>query len=188
MLKRLVNRQTPLIGALLTRAFGPRTLGLRYLELLSPYAAVGMSKLRVGNPTGDGGYVMVDSFHGVSAALSWHRRQRVMGFRCREPRTKSFNNHTLTAPHLYRSFTSGYRSREKHAKTEISQFDNNGFRNPRCSDLILKMDVEGAEWSALSSNSRISSSGFHRWLLRFTGLFGNQPCRAAQAANPPKAE
>jgi len=157
MLKRLVNRQTPLIGALLTRAFGPRTLGLRYLELLSPYAAVGMSKLRVGNPTGDGGYVMVDSFHGVSAALSIGIGNDVSwDFDVASRGIEIFQyDHTLSSPpssHPKFHFQAIGVARNTSEDGRFRSLTTMVSEIPEAGDLILKMDVEGAEWSALSSN------------------------------------
>ena len=157
MLKRLVNRQTPLIGALLTRAFGPRTLGLRYLELLSPYAALGMSKLRVGNPTGDGGYVMVDSFHGVSAALSIGIGDNVSwDFDVASRGIEIFQyDHTLSSPppsHPKFHFQAIGVARNTSEDGRFRSLTTMVSEIPDAGDLILKMDVEGAEWSALSSN------------------------------------
>ena len=153
---RLVNRHTLLIGPLLKRAFGPRTLALRYLELLSPYTAVGISKLRVGNPTGDGGYVMVDSFQGVSAAISigigsdvsWDLDVASRGIQIFQ------YDHTVSSPPSshpnfhFQAIGVGRNTSEdgrfRSLTTMVSEI-------PDAGDLILKIDVEGAEWDALSS-------------------------------------
>ena len=43
---------------------------LDFLSQFTPRGAVGRAKIRVGNQTGDGGYVMLDDFEGIVGALS----------------------------------------------------------------------------------------------------------------------
>ncbi len=50
---------------------GGRARQIRELyDLVRPLGLPGLRKIRVGNPLGDGGYVMVDDFDGITAALS----------------------------------------------------------------------------------------------------------------------
>lgn len=157
---RVLNRQTPLIGPLLKRVFGPRTLALRYLELLSPFDVIGMPKLRVGNPTGDGGYVMVDSFQGVSAAISigvgndvsWDLDVANRGIQIFQ------YDHTVSKPpcshpnfHFQAIGVAKSTSEDRRFRTLtriVSEI-------PEAGDLILKMDVEGAEWATLLKHNSI---------------------------------
>jgi hypothetical protein len=133
----------------------PQALALHFLHLIRPSTPLGFSKVRVGNDRGDGGYVMVDDWRDVVGALSigiggdvsWDVAIAERGIDVHQ------FDHTVSRPPVehprfyFRAIGVGddsadplYRSLE-HIVREI----------PRGGDLLLKMDVEGAEWAALAA-------------------------------------
>lgn len=128
---------------------------LRLAVLLEPWRARGVGKVRVGDGH-DGGYVMLDDWQGLAGALSigigsddaWDRAMNARGLRVAQ------YDHTITAPP---------RQAEGLAwqPVGVGADDVNNLRTlrslialaglPERGDLLLKMDVEAAEWEALAA-------------------------------------
>ena len=139
--------------------FGPRALSMRLISLIRPKRVVGFSKVRIGNAGGDGGYIMVDAFDGISGALSigiggdvsWDLDIANRGIRVFQ------YDHTVSGPPV--SHPLFHFSRVGIAATSapdgsFKSLDQIVADIPGSRDLIAKIDVEGAEWPALSSVSR----------------------------------
>jgi hypothetical protein len=134
----------------------PQMLALHFLRLIRPSTPLGFSKVRVGNDRGDGGYVMVDDWRdvvgavsiGIGGDVSWDLAIAERGIDVHQ------FDHTVSRPPVdhprfyFRPIGVGgdgstdtpLRSLE-HIVREIA---------PR-GELVLKMDVEGAEWAALAT-------------------------------------
>ena len=138
---------------------GPGVLARQLLWLIRPESVVGRSKVRVGNPDGDGGYVMVDAFEGVAGALSvgiggdvsWDLEIANRGI------TVFQYDHTVSGPpvpHPRFRFSSVGIAEAGSAVSPFASLDQMVAAIPGDGDVIAKLDVEGAEWPAMSSVSR----------------------------------
>jgi hypothetical protein len=131
----------------------------RLYDLIRPQTYPGLKKLRVGNRLGDGGYVMVDDFGGIKAALSlgigdeitWDVEMSSRGFdifqfdHTVEPPDEVATNPRL---HFYKCGIACHTNPQQNLKTigdilteEMGEYSG---------DLILKMDIEGHEWESLA--------------------------------------
>ncbi len=139
---------------------GGRPAKVRLLyDLIHPQTCSGLKKLRIGNRQGDGGYVMVDDFIGIKAALSlgigdeitWDVEMTTRGLdvfqfdHTVDPPAEVATNHRL---HFHKCGIAGRTTPEKNLKTisdiladEMADYSG---------DLILKIDIEGYEWDALA--------------------------------------
>jgi hypothetical protein len=119
-----------------------------------------MSKLRVGNPAGDGGYVMVDSFRGVTSALSIGIGNNVswdLDLASRGIQVFQYDHTVSSPPSSHPNF------RFQPVGVARNTSEDRRFRSlttivseiPDAGDLILKMDVEGAEWATLSKHNSV---------------------------------
>ena len=138
---------------------GPGVLARQLLWLIRPESVVGRSKVRVGNPDGDGGYVMVDAFEGVAGALSvgiggdvsWDLEIANRGI------TVFQYDHTVSGPpvpHPRFRFSQAGIAEAGSPDGPFASLDQMVAAMPGDGDVIAKLDVEGAEWAALSSVSR----------------------------------
>ena len=146
-------------GQPIDRMRAPGTLSKLLLSLIRPERIVGLSKVRIGNPDGDGGYVMVDALDGIAGALSvgigsdvsWdveiaHRGIEVFQY-----------DHTVSGPpisHPRFHFSPVGIAEASSPDGSFMSLDQMVAAVPGDGDLIAKLDVEGAEWPALSSVSR----------------------------------
>lgn len=130
---------------------------LDLLRRLEPMSAEGFAKVRVGRPN-DGGYVMIDDFAGVDAAysfgisddVSWDGQIADLGVDVFQ------YDHTIEAlpedhaRFFWRKLGVGPAEDEALPVSTLSAILlKNGHRSD--ADLILKMDVEGAEWDVFSA-------------------------------------
>jgi len=138
-------------------------------DLIRPQTHPGLKKLRVGNRKGDGGYVMVDDFNGIKAALSLGIGDEITwDVEMSEKGIHVFQfDHTVESPkevannsrlHFYKCGIASYADPQKKVKTiegilADEMVDYSG-------DLILKMDIEGHEWDSLA---HISDEVFSRF-------------------------
>lgn len=126
------------------------------LRLLRPCAAVGFGKVRLGNPR-DGGYVHLDDFHGVDAALSlginddisWDLDAAARGM------TVYQFDHTVDdpAPHdprmVFEKRMIGPASGpDVRSLAELVRRHDRGGARP---NLVLKMDIECHEWDVVNA-------------------------------------
>lgn len=136
------------------------SLFLKIRSLLPVSSIVGNNKLvRIGNPFGDGGYIMLDEFNkkqvaysfGISNDVSWDEDMVVRGINC------YMYDHTIESLpknlplfHWNKIGIGGIESTTPLASLE-SLLLSNGHNNN--ANLILKIDVEGAERQALIETS-----------------------------------
>jgi len=128
-------------------------------DLLRPQTCEGLRKLRFGNGSGDGGYVMVDDFTDIRTALSlgiggdisWDVEMTQRGLEIYQ------YDHTVEPPpecavnpklHFHRWGIAGKADHARRLKTieEILSDEMSGYSG----DLVLKIDIDGYEWDAFS--------------------------------------
>ena len=148
---------------------------LSILRLLRPHEQVGAHKIRVGRDN-DGGYIMVDDFDGVTAAyslginddVSWDKQMAARNIDILQ------FDHTIDAlpendPRFHWSRTGicgvgeerdGFRS-----LPEIIRANGHAER-----DLVLKMDIEGAEWSVFATMPLDLMARFRQIVCEFHGF------------------
>lgn len=129
------------------------------LALLTPYDLLAQRKIRVGNPTADGGYILLDRLRpeqlvlsfGVGGDISFEldmaqRGHRVLMF-----------DHTVAPRDLSNPlcsyFPEGLTGTTEPGGVMYSLEDHVARRAADAQDMILKMDVEGWEWMALDTAS-----------------------------------
>lgn len=150
-------------------ASGERARILRLAALLAPSRPRDTRKVRVGRPH-DGGYVMVEDWQGLAGAISigigdddaWDRA--MLGHGCRVAQF----DHTITAP-------PGTADGLRWQPLGIGTADVNNLRTlrslialsglPEAGDLVLKMDVEAAEWPVLAAGEATAPLGRFRQIL-----------------------
>jgi hypothetical protein len=139
------------------------------LRLLEPRAAVGQHKVRLGN-LGDGGYVSLDDFRsgdialslGISNDISWDLQVADRGL------TIYQFDHTVDDPAPHDSRMTFQKKMIAAETTECSQslhdlvvkFDRNEARP----NILLKMDIEGAEWPVWESTPPAALARFSQIL------------------------
>jgi hypothetical protein len=128
---------------------------LEFLSNFTPRKAVGHVKTRIGNQESDGGYVMLDDFNGITAAVSagigndvsWDQDIAGRGIDIYQ------FDHTVEAPPVpherFRFFphmvAPQARNGTESIKSMIEKIPDTEGR------LILKIDIEGAEWEAFDA-------------------------------------
>jgi hypothetical protein len=142
----------------LKNARGGPDMQEKMLDLLSkftPSGVTGYAKIRVGNQTGDGGYVMLDDFTDIAGALSagigndvtWDLDIAGHGIDVYQ------FDHTVSGPPVAherfkffpRMISSIEADGSESIKTMIEKIPDREGR------LIMKIDIEGAEWDALDA-------------------------------------
>ncbi len=129
-------------------------LVLRILRKMPPYTAPDVKKIRIGGK-GDGGYVMLDHFEGVEAAysfgiggdVSWDKeivRRGIDVFQY--DHTIDFVPENDERFHWFKIGIAGRKTDE--CDTLPNLIASNG--HAQCKNLILKCDIEGAEWDMLN--------------------------------------
>jgi Methyltransferase FkbM domain len=150
-----------------------------FLSYLTPRRSVGFSKIRLGC-NGDGGYVLLDDFTGVSAALSfgiatecsWDMAIAERGIDVYQ------YDHTVDGPPTanarFRFF------KKKIAAVSSDQTESLGSvfaKLPATTErVILKIDIEGAEWDVLDAATSEELARFSQIVGEFHGF--------ANAADP----
>lgn len=128
-------------------------------DLVRPQTCPGLKKIRMGTRTGDGGYVMVEDFDGITAALSlgigtditWDVEASQRGMDIYQ------FDHTVEAPaevaanprlHFHQCGIAGTADPQQRFKTigEILAAEMAGHSG----DLILKIDIDGCEWDVFA--------------------------------------
>jgi hypothetical protein len=127
------------------------------LALLAPWTAEGVKKVRVGNPAGDGGYVMLDAFEGVRRAYSLGVGRDVswdVDLARRGILVAQFDGSLKKPPERaegVRFEPTWVRARprgEGPSRTLAEVLREAGDLGRR--DLVLKLDIEGDEWDLLA--------------------------------------
>lgn len=134
------------------------------------------SYIRVGNNS-DGGYVMLDDFDGIDGVLSfgvgmnitWEEDIADTGVivEMYDPTVEKVN---LSKDNLF--FYQIGVGKKKNIKKKIDTLKNildfNHFKD--CEDMILKMDIEGAEWDVLPDLSDDILNRFRQIVFEFHGM------------------
>ena len=140
-------------------------------RLLRPHRVVGKSKRRVGR-VGDGGYVCVDDFDGVTGAfslgiageVSWDLEVANLGIPVHQF-DHSVNQPPVANPnfHFHRSKIGSSLSEEVETIDSIvKKYSSGGTSNN-----IIKIDIEGDEWDALCATSERTLRSFGQILCEF---------------------
>jgi hypothetical protein len=153
-----------------------RARAIEILQLLRPVEIEGLNKIRVGRAN-DGGYVMLDDFSGVKTAYSigikddtsWDRGIADRGIDLFQ------YDHTIDAlPEKnprFRWFKIGLAAianREQSMDTLTSMIHRNGHQ--RDNKIILKMDIEGAEWDVFGTMRSEEIQRFGQIVCEFHGF------------------
>lgn len=138
---------------------------------------VGRDLIRVGRHN-DGGYIMVDSFQnsggvaysfGISNDVSWDADMAARGYEIfmYDPTIDALPV-THEKFHFFREGIAGFEFK-KHSLNTLEHFINvNGHAD--CDNMILKMDVEGAEWSFLATVASDTLSRFDQMTFEIHDL------------------
>jgi hypothetical protein len=126
------------------------------LSLLTPYAVPGLRKVRIG-AANDGGYVMIDRFRPgqivFSYGLSWNIAFELdLAQRGLELFMFDHTIDALTLQHAnFHWHKEGLTGQSSPAEMLFTLEDHLDRLAPDARGMILKLDVEGAEWSALAN-------------------------------------
>lgn len=125
------------------------------LSLLTPCDVPSVPKVRIGNKTGDGGYVMADRFrsgqkvysYGISTEISFDLELAERGLEI------FMYDHTVSGLPFshpnFNFFRQGLAPRNIPEESLYSLEYHTAMNHHTENDMILKMDIEGAEWSVL---------------------------------------
>ena len=161
------------------------------LDLLRPHDVAGARKVRIGRPF-DGGYVMVDAFEEVEAAyslginddVSWDQEIAGAGLNVFQ------YDHTIDGlpednPRFHWQKLGIAADSGEGMTSLVDAMQGNGHANAR--NLLLKCDIEGAEWAMLRRTPREAMSRFSQIVLELHDLcrFGipNDPDARQAVAN-----
>jgi hypothetical protein len=150
-------------------------MALSMLRTMRPHRVVGFHKIRIGKD-GDGGYVMLDDFDNISAAYSlginndvaWDLEIANRGIHVYQ------YDHTIDAlPMEHEAFhwrKIGIGNDPNHGLHPLNELmEEDGFFPPR-NDLLLKCDIEGAEWKMLPSLPTLFLQMFKQIVIEVHGL------------------
>ena len=157
-------------------SLGVRYVALSVLQMLRPHRVAGASKVRVGRFF-DGGYAMLDRFTGVSAAyslginddVSWDldmARRGIPVFQYDHTIERLPGEHPLF--HWEKICIGGQVDESAGVATIESLIKKNG--HERADDMILKCDIEGAEWLALRTTPVSVLRQFRQIVLEVHGF------------------
>jgi hypothetical protein len=154
----------------------PRSVNIfNALALLRPYDILGFRKTRIGRQ-GDGGYVLLDDFDTVSAIYSVGIGDEVsfdLDFATRGKEIFIFD-HTVDKPPLthpnFFFFRRGIGATNGGSASLYTLEHEMRLGHAGRSDLLLKMDVEGAEFEIFSAMSRETLQRFRQIILEIHGL------------------
>lgn len=139
------------------------------LSLLRPYDVVGARKIRVGRAF-DGGYVMIDAFDGVEAAYSLGINDDVswdLDIALRDIDIFQYDHTIESLPinnsrfHWEKLGIAAFSSASMRSISDIISANN----HDKSKNLILKCDIECAEWEALRHTSKGIISKFSQIVI-----------------------
>jgi hypothetical protein len=147
---------------------------LELLRLLKPTRAQGFEKARFGSPN-DGGYVMIDDFDQIDAALSFGIEQNAswdVSIADRGVPVYQFD-HTIDVPPVSRSDLFFFKKRivaqaAPGCETINDLVDRYG--RPASASLILKIDIEHDEWPVFEATTEAALSCFAQIVAEFHGF------------------
>jgi len=153
---------------------GEQAAILDLLSCLTPRRVVGVDKVRLGRE-GDGGYVLLDDFVGVSAALSfgietdcsWDLDIAQRGIDVYQ------YDHSVAGPPAANARFRFYKKKITGLASEQSETIGSALAKLPVSDargVILKIDIEGSEWEALDAASVEELARFSQIVGEFHGF------------------
>jgi glycosyltransferase involved in cell wall biosynthesis len=155
-----------------------------FLKLLEPRSVAKFEKIRVGGDH-DGGYVMLEDFSGVSAALSLGIGTDVawdVAIADRGIRVLQYDANVDDAPLQHRGCTFRRAKIVPVASTSPSEITIEAIvaNLDSPSDLLLKLDIEGDEWSVLGALNQATLARFRQVVCEFHHLdhFGDTAWRS----------
>jgi hypothetical protein len=150
---------------------------INVLKLLGPKKLVGVNLIRLGNPDGDGGYVMLDEFPSDSIAYSFGLGDDVSldaDLAKKNIDIYMYDNTIDALPfyndhfHFFKMGICGKINNDEQFETFEQLLKTNGHANHR--NIILKMDVEGAEWESLICIPQEVMEQCNQIIVEFHGL------------------
>jgi hypothetical protein len=155
----------------------PRARIAATLALLTPSDAQGVGKLRIGTQPGDGAYVMLDMLRPAQRVLSFGIGRNVSFDLAMAERGHAvlLYDHTIEAPPAghpqFRFHRIGLGAQDEPDRHLLSLATHVGaLPGPPTRDMILKMDVEGAEWPMLAATRSLLLNRFEQIVLEIHGL------------------
>lgn len=147
---------------------------LKVVRLLEPKRAVGLGKIRMGSAN-DGGYIQIDDHTNISAAISigisnddaWDLAVARMGIPVHQ------FDHTITrSPSTHPLLHFNCKKAAPIASVDAVTIPDlvAAYSKLDVPDLILKMDIEGAEWDILDNSDSNSLSRCSQIICEFHGL------------------
>jgi len=147
---------------------------IQILRRLEPYKVQNFEKVRVGRDF-DGGYVMLDDFKGLSVAYSLGINDDVSWDRDIAERGIDVFQYDHTIPHLpahhprFKWFKKGVaanRGSEFESLYVLLRENGHAARD----DLLLKCDIEGAEWGVLATIDPLYLQSFRQIVIEMHGF------------------
>ena len=154
------------------------------LRLIEPHGVEGVAKVRLGRPN-DGGYVMIDDFAGVAAAISaginddvsWDLEIAERGIRVQQ------YDHTIAAlPEQHANFV--FHKRRIAARDSDDAVSLNTLlraqQDAGAGEIILKVDIEGDEWTVLADTDPLLLEQCRQVTVEFHDMYrlGEEPFAA----------
>lgn len=153
---------------------GDQAAILELMSYLTPQLPVGTDKIRLGRD-GDGGYVVLDDFTSVSAALSCG-----IGNDCSWDTAIAERNidvhqydHTVDGPPVSHARFRFYKKKIAGVLTDQSETLGSAIKKlppPDGGRIILKIDVEGSEWEVLDAATSEELARFSQIVGEFHGF------------------
>jgi hypothetical protein len=146
------------------------------LALLTPWDIAGRGKLRIGLGRGDGAYILLDMMRPSQKVLSFGVGRNVSFDRDMTQRGHEvfLYDHTVAGPPvddpLFRFHALGIAGTSEPSARLLSLADHVAAIEGAGDDMILKMDVEGAEWPALAAAPPALLARFEQVVLEIHGL------------------
>lgn len=144
------------------------------LRLLRPYDVAGARKVRVGRPF-DGGYVMIDAFDGVEAAYSFGINDDVswdFDIALRDIDVFQYDHTIDNLPLKHPRFHWKKVGIGAHSTNEFRAISDivKDHKHEKLNNLLLKCDIELAEWDALVSTPKQILSKFSQIVIEIHDL------------------
>ena len=150
-------------------------------SVLKIYKMTDYSLIRLGSQDCDGGYIMADSFaehgiaysFGISNDVSWDSAIADCGYKI-----FMYDNTIDKLPYereeflFFKEGISGMDKIDEPLKTLSYYIDKNGHSHEK--NMILKMDVEGAEWSFLETVDYDILNQFNQIIIEFHGFIQSE--------------
>ena len=161
----------PLVG---TGSFEVQQRALELLRLLRPHAAKGFHKARFGSPN-DGGYIMLDDFDRITAAFSFGIEQNAdwdVSIADRGLPVYQFDDFIEASPVIRPDLMFTKARIVPHPAPDGATIEQLVERHgtPGLPSLVLKIDIEHAEWAVFEATSEHALSCFAQIVGEFHGF------------------